>query len=177
MTGRSSIEQLDPAILSEVHAAIERGQTIDQIVALIQSAGADASRSAVGRYTKNFGEVARQAREVRSVAEAFGKEFGADDGREGRLMIQLVQTLVTRAVMASADQEAFDPKELHYFARSVKDILSASKIDVEREARVREEAARQAREKAADDAEAAGRQAGASEATIDLVKRRILGIN
>jgi len=178
MAGRSTIDQLDPAILAEVHAAIERRQSIDDIVQVIRSLGAEASRSAVGRYAKSFNAIARQQREVRSIAEAFGKEFGSDDGQEGRLMIQLIQSMVTRATMSLAqdDVDEIDPKDLHYFARSAKDLISAAKIDVERETKIREEAKKAAREQAAIDAVSSGRSAGASEATLDTIRRRILGL-
>lgn len=56
-----------------------------------------------------------------------------------------------------------------------KDVTSSSKIDIEREAKIREEEARRTREQAAADATAAGRAAGASEATLAAIRTRILG--
>jgi hypothetical protein len=178
MGQRSTIEDLPPAILSAVHAAIERGETIDAIVALIRGMGAERSRSAVGRYTKDFAELARNQRDMRSVAEAFGREFGSADDMQGRMMVQLMTSVMTRAVMpiAMGEDVDLDAKELANLAKAAKDITSAAKIDVEREARIRDEAAKRAKEAAAADAETAGRAAGASEDTLRRIRAGILGI-
>lgn len=178
MAGRSSIEELPPELLAAVHSAIERGWTIDQITTYLAQSGEPRSRSAVGRYSAKFSALASRQREMAAVAEAFGKEFGADDGTQGRLLIQLVQSMATRAVMGLTEEEVDpDGKELHYFARSVKDIMSAQKIDADREAKIREEARKQAKQDAANAADAAGRAAGASEDTLNLIRARILGID
>ncbi|MBX9881234.1 MAG: DUF3486 family protein [Sphingomonas sp.] len=176
MGRRSSIEQLDPRVRAEVDQAIKRGATIDAIVDLLKGLGADASRSAVGRYSKRYAELARQQREMRTVAEAFGQEFGSADDRQGRMMVQLLTSVITRAIMpvasAEDDPEGIDAKELHFLARAVKDTVGAAKLDVERERAVREEERKRAAEAGAD----AARKGGASAETIDLVKRSILGL-
>lgn len=180
MGQRSTVEQLPPQVLAEVHAAIKRGQTIDQIVGRIRELGGGVSRSAVGRYTKEFAELAKEQRNMRAVAEAFGQEFGDADDRQGRMMVQLLTSVITRAIMpmASGDDAHvdLDGKEMHFLARAVKDTMSAAKIDVEREARIRDEEAKRARTKAADDAVTIGRAAGASEATLNMIRAGLLGI-
>lgn len=175
---RSSITDLPPAILDAVHAAIGRGETIDAIVALIRGMGGEASRSATGRYAKGFAELAKQQRDMRAVAEAFGREFGSADDHQGRMMVQLMTSVMTRAVMplATGDEVDLSTKELMELGRAAKDITSAAKIDVEREARIRDEAAKRAKLAAADAAEDEGRAAGASEETLDRIRRKILGI-
>lgn len=177
---RSTIDALPPVILAAVHDAIERRETIDAIVARIRDMGGDASRSAVGRYTKGFAELAKQQRDMRSVAEAFGREFGSADDLQGRMMIQLMTSLTTRVLMPHMTGEAEEDLsvlDLSRLAKAVKDATSASKIDIEREAKIREEEARRARERAAADAETAGRAAGASEATLRAVRLGILGLS
>jgi len=175
----SSIEALDPAILAAVHEAIKSRLTIDQIVALIRGRGGDASRSAVGRYTKNFAELAKQQRDMRSVAEAFGREFGEADDRQGRMMTQLMTSLVTRTIMPLTTDEdvELDGLELSRLAKAVKDAAGASKIDIEREAKIREEEAKRARAQAADAAERAGRASGATPQTLAAIRAGILGID
>jgi len=176
---RSTIDKLPPPIREAVDAAIKRGATIDEIVEQLHALGADhVSRSAVGRYSKNYRELADQQRQISSVAKAFASEFGEADNLQGRLMIQLLNTVITRAILpvASGDEIELDGKELHYLARAVKDVASAAKTDVDREAKIREETKKRAREEAAAAAEAAGRRGGASEELIELVKREILGI-
>lgn len=180
MPQRSSIDDLPDDVRHAVHAAIERKVSIDDIVALIRGMGADASRSAVGRYTKGFAELAKQQRDMRSVAEAFGKEFGSADDHQGRMMIQLLTSVTTRALlphMTGEAEEELSTLELSRLAKAVKDATGAAKIDIEREAKIREEEARRARERAANDAETAGRAAGASEETLRAVRMGILGLS
>jgi hypothetical protein len=180
VAGRSSIDKLPSRVREEVDAAIKRGATIDDIVERLRELGADhISRSAVGRYSQQFREFAAQQRQISSVAQAFANEFGEAEDRQGRFMIQALTSVITRAILpvASGDEIELDGKELHYLARAVKDVASASKTDVDREAKIREETRKRAREEAAAAAESAGRSAGATPETIEAIKRKILGID
>lgn len=178
MGGRSSIEKLEPEIRCEVDAAIKRGATIDSILEMLRGLGADVSRSAVGRYSRNYAELARRQRDLQSTARAFAADFGDADDRQGRLLIQLLTSIATTHVIPLATDEDpdVDGKELHFYARAVKDLISASKIDIDREAKIREEERKSTREKAAAAAETAARRAGASSETIALIRSEILGI-
>jgi len=178
MPGKSSIRALPEPVRLEVDAAIKRGATIDEIVWMLKGLGADVSRSAVGRYSKQYADVAARQRDMSSIARAFAGEFGEADDLQGRLLIQIVTTIFTRAVMpiAAGDKVKLGSKELMELGRAIKDITAASKIDVDREAKIRSEAILNARRQAANDAEAEGKAAGASAETIDRIKRRILGI-
>lgn len=189
MAGRSSLKSLPPQVLDAVHDAIGRGETLDDICALLRDLGTERSRSAVGRYAQGFNELAKQQRRIQSIAKAFGSEFGTSDDNQVRVMNQLMTSVVTRALIpiASAEDDAIggtddeeggsgpDTLALSRLAKAVKDVTSSSKIDIEREAKIREEEARRTREKAAADATAAGRAAGASEETLSAIRTRILG--
>lgn len=187
MAGRSSLKSLPPKVLDAVHDAIGRGETIDDICGLLRNLGSERSRSAVGRYAQGFNELAKQQRRVQSIAKAFGSEFGSSDDNQVRMMNQLMTSVVTRALIpiASAEDDAagddeegggpVDTLALSRLAKAVKDVTSSSKIDIEREAKIREEEARRTRERAADEATAAGREAGVSDATMAAIRTRILG--
>lgn len=180
MGSRSAIDALDPAIRSAVLRAIEDGATIDDIVDLIRGMGGEVSRSSVGRYTKGFAELARQQRDLRATAEAFGREFGSADDRQGRMMVQLMTSITTRALMPHLTGEAeeeLSTLELSRLAKAVKDATGAAKIDIEREAKIREEEARRTREAAASAADTAARAAGASEETLRAVRMGIMGMS
>lgn len=179
MGGKSSIKQLPEPVRVEVDAAIKRGATIDEIVWMLKGLGADVSRSAVGRYSKQYADLAARQRDMSSIATAFAGEFGEADDNQGRLLIQLATTIATRMVLpvASGDNVEFATKSLMELGRAVKDITAASKIDIDREAKIRSEAVVKARQQAANDAESEGKAAGASPETIDRIKRRILGIS
>jgi len=186
MAGRSSLKSLPPQVLDAVHDAIGRGETIDDICGLLRDLGTERSRSAVGRYAKGFAELATQQRRVQSIAAAFGSEFGSSGDNQVRMMNQLMTSVMTRAIIpiaSAADDAGSDDEEgggidtlgLSRLAKAVKDVTSSSKIDIEREAKIREEEARRTRERAAADATEAGRAAGASEATLAAIRTSILG--
>ena len=174
MAGRSSIDRLDPRIRVEVDRAIKRGLTVSQITEYLQKLGEDISRSAVGRYSKDYRKLAARQRDLTTVAKAFGAEFGDTNNEQGKLLVQLITSVAARAALplATDDDMEIDGKELHFLARATKDIISAAKIDTDRDAKIREEATKAAKADAARDAEQAARDAGASEATIDMVKKR-----
>ncbi len=188
MAGRSSLKSLPPQVLDAVHDAIGRGETLDDICALLRDLGTERSRSAVGRYAKGFAELATQQRRIQGIAAAFGNEFGQSGDNQVRMMNQLMTSVMTRAIIpiASAEDDAsagddeeggggLDTLALSRLAKAVKDVTSSSKIDIEREAKIREEEARRTRERAAAEATEAGRAAGASEATLSAIRTRILG--
>jgi len=178
MGRKSSLKTLPSDVQAAVLQAMEAGATIDDIVARLAELGHQRSRSAVGRYAKQYSELASRQRDVRSVAEAFASEFGGTDNAEGKLMVHMLTSIGTRMVLPMASEEDPDvsAKDFHLLAKATKELLSSAKIDAERDARIREEAAKEARRKAAVDAEDAARAAGASEATIDRIKRKLLGL-
>lgn len=174
---RSSIKA-DPRIRAAVDEALKRGCTIDQIVDHVAAIGATVSRSAVGRYAKNFSNLAERQRDIQAVSKAFAGEFGEAGDQQVRLLINLVNTVVTGAVLPMFDDKAeeLNTKAAADLARAVKDIAAAKKLDVETEAKIREEERKKAKAEAAEAATDAARNAGASAETIDRVRRAILGI-
>lgn len=179
MARKSTLKTLPKPVQAAVIEALERGATIDAIVEQLQSTGHPRSRSAVGRYAKEYADLAERQRDIRVVAQAFAKDFGGAENAEGKLMVQMLTSIGARMILPIAAGEEVDPdaKEFHFLAKATKELLSAAKIDADRDAKIREEAARAARQQAAEDAESEARAAGASEATIERVKAKILGLS
>lgn len=179
MGRRSSIDRLPHNLREAVQAALKEGLTIDEIVDMLSEEGADVSRSAVGRYTKNYREMAARQRDLSSVAKSFASEFGEADNSQQKLLIQMFTSVMTQAVLplASGEDAELEPRDLHFFARSIKDIASAAKTDTDREAKIREEERKAARAEAAKVAEKAARGSGATPETIAAIKRELLGID
>ena len=119
--------------------------------------------------------ITRSAAEGVSVAM---HEFGGSDNAEGKLLVQMLTSIGARMIMKSATDEEAQPDALEFsrLAKATKDLIGAAKTDSERDAKIREEAAKEARRQAAEAAEDEARSAGASEATIMRVKSRILGL-
>jgi len=179
MGRRSSIDRLPKCLREAVQVALKDGLTIDEIVDLLSDEGAEVSRSAVGRYTKNYREMAERQRDMSSVANAFAAEFGDAGNSQQKLLIQMFTSVMTQAVlpMASGEDAEIDPRDMHFLARSIKDIASAAKTDTDREAKIRDEERKSARAEAAKAAEQAARGAGATPETIAAIKRELLGLD
>lgn len=176
MAPKSSMKTLAPAIQGAVIKALETGATIDDIVEQLAALGVRRSRSAVGRYAKSYADLAARQRDMRSVAEAFASDFGGADNAEGKLLVQVLTSVGARMVLplAGDDEPEIDPKDFHFLAKSVKELLSAAKIDADRDAKVRAEAKREAQDDMRRKLEAAGK-AGEMDPDALARARRWLG--
>lgn len=174
MARKSSIKTLPSPVQAAVVQALEGGATIDQIVERLGDLGHPRSRSAVGRYAKEYADLAARQRDIRVVAQAFADDFGGAENAEGKLMVQMLTSIGARMILpiASGEEEQPDAGEFHALAKATRELMSAAKLDADRDAKVREQTKRDA----ADAAEKAARKSGASADTINLVKSAILGL-
>lgn len=175
MGRRSSVRRLPPEIRSELDRLLGDGRyTIAEIVAHMRRLGAALSRSAVGRRKLEVEAVTRRMREMREVAEGFARELGAaPEGQTGRLLIELVQSIVFRFAAGRSDEEAeTTAQELYHVARAIRDLEAGASLGAERELKVRREAAKDA----AKAATGAARKAGLSPEAIATIERDVLGI-
>lgn len=176
MPRKSSIKTLPKEVQGAVVKALESGATIDGIVEHLAQLGHPRSRSAVGRYAREYADLAERQRDIRVVAEAFAKDFGGTENAEGKLMVQMLTSIGARMILpiAAGESEDLDPKSFHFLAKATKELQSAAKIDAERDARVREEGRKQAEEEMRRKLDEAG---GKGEIDPDalLRARRILG--
>lgn len=180
MGRKSSIERLDPKIRTAADAALKRGATIDEIVALLDGLGAGVSRSAVGRYAQKWSKQVERMREIEVVSRGFAAEVGTIDDKAGKLIIQMVQTLIAHNVMPLIGEdgvaERMSPMDVMLIAKALQHTVQSGKIDTDRDAKLREEGRKDGIDQAVKAADAAGRRAGADPKTIETIKREILGL-
>ena len=179
MSRQSTVKKLPAQIRKELDRLLAGGaHTLDQVVEHLRQLGAPVSRSAVGRYSQEFEEVAAHIRESREIASAFARELGeVPEGDMGRVLIEIVHRLVFKAGVAKLrDGDAIDAVDAARLAKAIKDLAAGSKIGVDMEIKIREQAAAEAAKEAAGAAEAVGREKGLSADTVEEIKSRILGI-
>ncbi|MHC1792024.1 DUF3486 family protein [Solidesulfovibrio sp.] len=178
MARQSSVKKLPTPIRKELDRLLADGaHTLDQVVAHLRQLGAPVSRSAVGRYSQEFEEVAAHIRESREVAAAFARELGeVPEGDMGRVLVEVVHRLVFKAGVAKLREGAIDAVDAARLAKAIKDLAAGSKISVDMEFKIREQVAAETAKKAAGEAEAVGREKGLSAETVEAIKSRILGI-
>lgn len=172
MGQKSSISRLDPRIIEAVDCAVREDRaTIDEIVVFIHDMGGDASRSAVGRYTK-----ARKSANVKMQNYVDAQHLSAvwirkidetPGGDVGRLNAELLRTVALQVISRIGDDDAAEPTagEIALLARGIKDLASADKISADRDLRVRREVAGKVEALEKDVA------AGARQLTLEALKR------
>lgn len=175
MSRASSIDRLPDALREAVDRAIREGRsTVDELVAMVNSAGHQVSRSAMGRHRKVSAERLARYRETQEIARDWMAQMKADpEGDVGQLLAEMLKILAFRTQMEmQEDGEAPDPKQLAMLARALKDLGGTDQI----KARLRRDAEAAARVAAANSAESVARDAGLSEAAIAKIRREVLGI-
>jgi hypothetical protein len=179
MPRKSTVKALPASIRKELDRLLTEGaHTLDQIVAHLRQLGAPVSRSAVGRYSQDFEEVAAHIRESREIASSFARELGeVPDGDMGRVLIEIVHRLVFKASLAKLrDGDAIDAVDAARLAKAIKDLAAGSKIGVDTEIKIREQARKEALAKAAEAAQGAADQAGLTPEQWGLIRAQILGV-
>jgi len=138
---------------AEVREAIGKlrgdGHTIDEILVHLAKMGLDddgmPSRSGLHRHVQGLDALAETISRGRTIAEALVRRLGdAPEGRQARLNIELMHNVVTQLVAAAGDNEGtvkFDAKEVQFLTRSLANLASAQKSDVEVTLRLKRELA------------------------------------
>jgi hypothetical protein len=173
----SSIALLDPAIKAEVDRAIREDRaTIADIVALIKGMGADASKSAVGRYKQSAEKQMETYRQAQEVAKVWVQQIGdAPEGDVGRLVVELVRMLAFRSVSAMGDaEEPLGPEDLMFLSKAMKDLASADKTAVDRE--INRQALQRQVKAAAESVTKVAKQNGLTAEAVQTIRAQILGI-
>lgn len=171
MAPRSSITR-NPQLQAAVEKLIAEGYTVDEVHDAVADFGV--SRSAVGRYAKHYRPMVDAIRQDRAVYDALRKHLpdGVDTGMLDlafhRSQAELVRTL---QALGEAD-EAASPKDMGAITRALRQLINAMRDRKAFEEEVRESE----RKEAADRAEVAARDIGATEQQAEFIRRKILGL-
>lgn len=176
MGRRSTVSRFPEPIVTQVNQLIRDGHTIDEIVATLQRMGADVSRSAMGRYVKSARESMEKYRQAQEVAKVWVDKLETEpSGDVARLLPEMLRAVAFQTL--STMGEATDPvgsQDLMFLAKALKDVSSASRINVDTELLLRK--VRDQAKDAAAEVTKTIKQAGLSDETVQQIKARILGI-
>ncbi|WP_374432157.1 DUF3486 family protein [Ideonella dechloratans] len=176
MGRRSTVSRFPEPIVTQVNQLIRDGHTIDEIVATLQRMGADVSRSAMGRYVKSARESMEKYRQAQEVAKVWVDKLETEpSGDVARLLPEMLRAVAFQTL--STMGEATDPvgsQDLMFLAKALKDVSSASRINVDTELLLRK--VRDQAKAAAAEVTKTIKQAGLSDETVQQIKARILGI-
>ena len=169
--GQSSVDKLPPELREGVNKAVANGATIDEIVAFIEDEGSDCSRSAVGRYAKNYRAFLREQRESDRAMQMWMKDFGErPPGQTGLVLIEAMRRMVFRTMAAlNEGGEPVPMQELERVSVVLKRIEDTDRLRL-----ARERAAEKAAEKAAEAAKPPPRK-GLSPETEAWIRSHVEG--
>jgi len=129
MPARSTIAELPEELRDAVDRAIREGRsTIDELVAMVNAAGHEVSRSAMGRHRKTVAERIAEFRKSQEIASLWIKQARENpDGDVGQVVSELVKLRAFELMQEVGErpedeEEGINPKLLHLMARTAKDL-------------------------------------------------------
>lgn len=179
MARRSSLNSLPNEVLDELKWHIEDDKmSADELEAWLQEKGFSRSRTAIALFSKRhraLQEKQAQWREMtKAVVEAGGKDF--DDSAQGRAASEVLTALVYNSlVKASYDGEEPDIDEMAMYAKTIKELAGAKRQHQDYEIK-RTAIEEKERAKAADAAEVAAVEGGATEEQAAFIRAQVMGI-
>lgn len=190
MPNKSSVKKLPAGVVKAINFQLEKERlTLDDLVEWLgREHGYTISRSALGRYAKQYSDVREELKKSREVTEAFARELGPEavEGQQGRLLVEMFQTLVFRLISGElspkdaldAESEGFNSKDFMQLGRAIKDVAQANRFHQDFETKLREQIRAQEREKAAAEAaevvdKALADEKGVTQETRDKIRLAI----
>lgn len=140
MGRRSSIERLPAEVQKAIADLRRQGRTLDEIMAKLRELDVDVSRTSLWRHTRQLDAIAEHMRKSQDMARALTDRFGDSGiGDLARYNLQVAHGLLMR-LMFSETGEAIqlDAKEAMFLTSALKNVVTASKSDAEREIKLRE---------------------------------------
>lgn len=176
----STVWNLPPEVLEELEEAIRQRAGTDMLCQIAAASGHEIHRSTMGRWAKGRREyfnLIEREREIMGLTQGIEQEIDDVRDKRNRVLMHMARNIVSQT-MASAGGANKNPDlgTARELMKMLKDFVVSDKIDSDREAAIRREEREKTRAEAASAAENAGREAGASFETIELIKSRILGI-
>ncbi|SMF82985.1 Protein of unknown function [Tistlia consotensis] len=168
MGGRSFDKKLPTNVRDRIAAYVrENSPTVDELYdwldELLSPRGISTSRSAAHRYLQRYGDLAKDMERERAVAEALVGAFGEEpDSKVARANIELMHAIISKT---TRDPETgglvkLEPQEAMFLASALQKLESASKTNVERVAKIREQVIEEVVKKAIEAAKKGAAKAG-----------------
>lgn len=155
-----------------------QGASIDAIRTKLLELEVEVPRSTLGRHIQELDEVIADLRKSREIAEAIGTRLDEKDGDAHsalRANIELLQSLTMRTMVAARGKNV-EAKEAKALSEVLRNLATASKVDLDRELKIRTEV--QAKALAAAEKALAGDEGKAidREAVLKRIREEVYGI-
>lgn len=191
MPRKSSVKSLPVGVVKAINFQLEKEHlTLDHLVEWLQREhGFEISRSALGRYSKEYGDLRAELTKTREIAESFARELGPENvsGKQGALLVEMMHTMLMRFMQDEIsapgplddDKAALSTKNFMELCRAIKDVASANRLNQDYEVKLRAQISQEEREKAASAVDAAVSESGKggpgmSAELVEQIKHKIL---
>ncbi|HUO23690.1 MAG TPA: phage protein Gp27 family protein [Caulobacteraceae bacterium] len=178
MAGRSKVYDLSPELREEINRLLRDRVPLDRIVAHLKGLTADEaelpSRSSIGRYAQQFEAISARIQRSQDITDRLVAQIGPQvaDGKGLQVLAQGFQSLAFDMLAGMGEDQALDPENLMFFAKSIKDLSSALKTDADRSLAIQKEALK----KAVGAVKQAAGEKGLSQETADFIMAKVLGV-
>ncbi len=160
-------DELPVEVREQVDRLLIEQATYDEIKALLDSEGYDISRSAIGRYGKDFMSAYQNLRIIEDKSRALVSEAG-----DGMILEEAAAKLFSQMILEAQLSGKLDIQKL---PRIISDFAKLQSSTVSRERLKREIAEKVA--KTADDVARAVKKGGLSDETAEEIRKKIMGIS
>lgn len=141
-------------------------------------------KTAIADYGRDLKEAARLSEFARlqeqslSWARQTAEEIGVEAEAEShRVLVQMMNALAFQSLQSRmGDEEEVDPKDLHNYARAMKEIVASSGLREKNAEDALERARKREREKVAGEAETVAKAEGLSAESAARLRRHLLGV-
>lgn len=174
----SSIDRLPEEIRAEVARLRRANCTIDEIVDHLRTLDVTVSRSAVGRHLKSMDQIGEAMRRADTISKFVVEKFGEEtDDRVARASMQVLQGALLEMIVEDRTDDDGRPitlsvEEAKSLSLAIQRLVTAQRMDAERELKVQAEFARRTAAKVGE----LGKQMGWSAETAQRVRSEILGV-
>lgn len=184
----NQIHYYPPEVRAAIDAALKSGgQTLDELLAQIRSEHSDAlaadgkappSRSALGRYSKEFEETVKDAREMSEQAKAWVAGLGhAPDGDVGRMLVQMLQSLSVKSLIAMRNSGELDLKSLVGYAVAAQKLASADQTQAQRAKLLKDEARKELLAEQDSKLKQANKSGLITAETLAVIRKQVYGLD
>lgn len=146
----SSIDRLPDEVRDLIADLRRQGRTIDEILEALRPLDVEVSRSALGRHVKSLSQIGEQLRRAETMAKFVVDKFGEDtDERVGRANMRILQgallEILTEDRLGDDGQPiTLSAEEAKSISLSLQRLVSAQRVDADRQLKMRAEFAREA---------------------------------
>lgn len=149
MPQKSTIELLPKDIFDKVSELYRAGATNQELVDAVEEMGKTVSHSAMGRHTQKINKISDKLNRSKMIASTIVEQLGHEpESKIARMNIELLNSAITDIVF-SADEKGeitLGAGEAMQLSKALHHLSSARKTDAEVTMKIREEAAKDAKE-------------------------------